>query len=452
MMLTPLRPIAELAVALRKGQTTAVALLEECLDRIATRDLELNAFVTVLAESARTRASEADRELARGHDLGALHGIPISVKDIIDLKGVPTTAASHVRSGHRATADALVLAQLRARGAVFVGKCNLHEFAFGTTGEDSAFGPTRNPIDPGRIPGGSSSGSAVSVAAGMAVISVGTDTGGSIRIPAAACGVVGLKPTFGEISFQGVVPLGATLDHVGPIGLTVGDVALAYEVMADRHLDTRVSSMPNTPTSMRLGLLRDYFLDVLDEDVRRAFENTIDRLGRAGHEIHEVQIPHAESIASIYRHTVLYEALQVHARTLKTQPQDYTAGVRDRLKAGLQMTADTYHEAQRQRTLLVQEVDAAIKGCHALVLPTLPIQAPTLGTTRLRVGEATYDLRELTLRLTQLFDLSGHPAITVPCGETRQGLPCGAQLVGDRGCTRELLAVASRCETDVRNW
>ena len=448
----PLQPISELAARLRQGQTTAAALLEECLDRIATHDPQLNAFITVLTESARARAAAADRELARGHDLGALHGIPVSVKDLIDLNGVPTTAASRVRSDHRAHADAPVLAQLRARGAVFVGKCNLHEFAFGTTGEDSAFGPTCNPHAPGRIPGGSSSGSAVSVATGMAAFSVGTDTGGSIRIPAAACGVVGLKPTFGELSCLGVVPLGATLDHVGPIGPTVGDVEIGYRAMAGSQLDMPSASTPNAPARLRLGLLRDYFLDVMDDQVRVAFENTVDRLGRVGHAIHEVRIPHAETIAEVYRYTVLYEALQVHAPMLEAQPQDYTAGVLKRLRAGFEVTADDYHDAQRRRIVLTQEVDAAIEQCDALILPTLPVAAPPFGTADITIGKAVYDIRGLTLRLTQLFDLTGHPAITLPCGETDDGLPCGVQLVGGSGDTPELLGAALRCEDEIRSW
>ena len=218
--------IVERAARIRTGRTTVSEVIEECLDAITRLDDELNAFITVSVDEAKAAARHADAEIAAGRDLGPLHGIPVSVKDIIDLRGLPTTAASRVRAGDRATADAPVLARLREAGAIFVGKCNLDEFAFGTTGEVSAFGPTRHPHVPGRMPGGSSSGSAVSVAAGMALASIGTDTGGSIRIPSAACGVVGLKPTFGELSCEGVVPLARTLDHVGPIGLTVADVGL----------------------------------------------------------------------------------------------------------------------------------------------------------------------------------------------------------------------------------
>ena len=202
---------------LRAGEVTAQAITEQCLHRIETDNSRLNAFIRVMADEAREQAAAADRELAAGIDRGPLHGVPISIKDLLDIRGVPTTAASRVRDGHIAERDAPAVAHLRQAGAVFVGKTNLHEFAFGTTNEESAFGPARNPHDPSRSPGGSSGGSAISVATGMALATVGTDTGGSIRIPAAACGIVGLKPGLGEVSTDRVVPLSRTLDHVGPL-------------------------------------------------------------------------------------------------------------------------------------------------------------------------------------------------------------------------------------------
>ena len=198
--------IRELARQIRTGQTTTVQIVDRCLQAIVEREKDINAFITLLTDDAQAQARRTDEEIKRGEDRGFLHGIPISIKDIIDLDGVPTTAASAVRQGHRATSDATVVARLRAAGAIFIGKCNLHEFAFGTTGEASAFGRTRNPHVPDRLAGGSSSGSAASVAAGMALASIGTDTGGSIRIPAAACGVGGLKPTQGELTTKGIVP------------------------------------------------------------------------------------------------------------------------------------------------------------------------------------------------------------------------------------------------------
>ena len=233
MIVTPGTTIADLAAALRRRVLTAAALVEECLATIAARDDTLNAFILVRADEARAEARAADRELARGEDRGPLHGIPVSLKDVIDLAGTPTTAATAARAAHRAAADAAVAAHLRAAGAVVIGKCNLHELAFGTTGEASAFGPTRNPHDPQHVAGGSSGGSAVSVSTGMALASIGTDTGGSIRIPASACGVVGLKPAFGEVSVDGVLPLAPSLDHVGPIARSVRDAETLFRVLRE---------------------------------------------------------------------------------------------------------------------------------------------------------------------------------------------------------------------------
>ena len=444
--------IRELAVRIRDGRTTATALVEQCLRTIAQRDDEVNAFIRVLADEARDRARQADSEIARHEDRGMLHGIPLSVKDLIDLEGQPTTAASKVRTGHCATADAPVLARLRAAGVVFVGKCNLHEFAFGTTGEDSAFGPTRNPNAPERMAGGSSSGSAASVAAGMAMASVGTDTGGSIRIPAAACGVVGLKPTLGELSIEGVVPLAPTLDHVGPLGRTVDDTEIVYRVMAGHDVTIGDAARARNAAvrrhaAARLAVPKRYFLDRLDTDVRRAFEDAVARLQEAGCRIDEVSIPHANTIAATYRDTQLYEAFQIHRHTLETRFDDYSPDVRERLDLGRTLSKDDYDRTQRDRKVLRSEVDAALEGVGALVLPTLAIPAPALGSESIVLEGQTNDLRAVSLRLTQLFNLTGHPAVSLTSGTTPDGLPCATQLVGRRDETQALLALASRYES-----
>ena len=270
---------------LRAGEITAEEVTEACLARIEA-DVRLNAFILVMADTARQQAREADRELAAGRDRGPLHGVPISLKDLIDIAGTPTTAASRVRDGHVADHDAPVITALRAAGAVFIGKTNLHEFAFGTTNEESAFGPARNPHDASRSPGGSSGGSAVSVATGMALASIGTDTGGSIRIPAAACGVVGLKPRYGEVSTEGVVPLSRRLDHVGPLTRTVTDAGLVYDALVST---ARPTARATTPVSqLRLGVPRQYFCDLLDNDVRSRFEEALDRFRRAGAHVEDV--------------------------------------------------------------------------------------------------------------------------------------------------------------------
>ena len=452
MIVSPGTTIAALGPRLRRGDVTAGALVEACLATIEKRDPVLNAFITVLANDARRQARALDAELARGLDRGPLHGIPISLKDIIDRAGTPTTAASRLRAGHRAAADAPVTARLRAAGAIIVGKCNLHEFAFGTTGEESAYGPSRNPHAPAHVPGGSSSGSAVSVAAGMALASIGTDTGGSIRIPASACGVVGLKPTHGEVSAAGVVPLAPSLDHVGPIARSVGDAALLYGIMcgAPRRADGGGQQVePPAALWPRLGIPRRYFLDLLEPAVEGAFADTVERLARAGCRIDDVDIPHAADTGPVYLHTQLAEAAEQHGADLDARPDAYGRGVRLRLELGRYVLAEDYVRAQRGRRILTAEVDAALENRAALLLPTLPIVPPRLGTDRIAIGEATETTRALTLRLTQLFDVTGHPAISIPCG-TAGGLPAAVQLVGRRGETEGLLAVAAACEGVIR--
>ena len=447
-----LTTIVETATRLRTGETTAIELVERCLDAIARLDTDLNAFITVTSDDARAAAERADQMRTKGRLLGPLHGVPISVKDLINLRGVPTTAASRALSRDPAAADAPVAAQLRRAGAIFIGKCNLHEFAFGTTGEDSAFGATRNPHAITHMAAGSSSGSAVSVVTGMALASIGTDTGGSIRIPSAACGVVGLKPTFGELSYAGIVPLAGTLDHVGPIGLTVDDVAIVYHAMRAGH-DARQQGTDEPTASqdtVQMALPRRYFLDLLDVEVRDLFEAAVERVRSAGGSVDPVDIRHASETRIAYLHTQLWEAASVHAKTLAARADDYTPGVRQRLESARSVSRDDYLRAQETRDILRHEVDAILDTRGALILPTLPIPAPTLGTHEVAIGGESRDLRTVMLRLTQLFNLTGHPAISVPCGVTSAGLPCAIQLVGHRKKTRQLLELASRFEGPIR--
>jgi aspartyl-tRNA(Asn)/glutamyl-tRNA(Gln) amidotransferase subunit A len=441
------RTIAELARALRAREMTALAVTERCLQAISERDRTLNAFIAVLADGAREQARQADVEIAGGRYRGPLHGVPISLKDLIDLDGTPTTAASRVRTGHKATADAAVVTRLREAGAIFIGKTNLHEFALGTTNEDSAFGPVRHPLDPTRSPGGSSGGSAVSVLAGMAYASIGTDTGGSIRIPSAACGLVGLKPTFGDVPTGGIVPLSRTLDHVGPMCRSVEDAAIVYDALCG------TSRHPPTPApgarGRRLGVLRGYFMALLDPDIESGVERTYTRLREAGVELQDVGIAHATDIAAVYTCIVLSEAAAYHARTLEDRGGEYTTNVRMRLETGRYILAEDYLRALRGRDVLTHEVDAAMEGLDGLLLPALPIPASTIGSPTVRIGNADEQVRSLTLRLTQLFNLTGHPAVSVPCGRTPNGLPIGLQIVGHRGRTPALLGLARDVEPHV---
>lgn len=432
---------------LRAGTSTAVEITEACLRRIEAEQSRLNAFICVMAADARREAADADRDLAAGRDHGSLHGVPISIKDLVDVRGVPTTAASRVREGHVAGTDAPIVAHLRKAGAVLLGKTNLHEIAYGTTSEESAFGPVRNPHDLTRSPGGSSGGSAVSLAAGMALGSIGSDTGGSIRVPASACGTVGLKPTYGEVSAEGVVPLARTLDHVGPLARTVTDAWLMYRALlgaTDRPVVT-----PRPVGDMRLGLPRAYFCDLLDDEVRTRFEEAVAALRAAGARIEDVDIPHAAVTPAVYLHIHASEATACHVAMLDTVPEGYSPTVRLRLEMGRYIQAGDYIRALNAREVLRREVDAAIGDRDGLVLPTLPIPAPPVGAESLSVGGGTLLVRALMLRLTQLFNLTGHPAVTMPCGRTSQGLPCGLQLVGRRHETETLLQVALACEAQL---
>jgi aspartyl-tRNA(Asn)/glutamyl-tRNA(Gln) amidotransferase subunit A len=438
--------IAETFPRLGRGEIKAERITEECLARIAALNPTLNAFITVTADEALAAAREADREIAAGRHRGPLHGIPVSLKDLVDQRGIATTAASKVRHDHVAAADAPVTARLREAGAIFVGKTNLHEFAFGTTSSESAFGPARHPADPARSPGGSSGGSAIAIATGMSLGTVGTDTGGSIRIPSAACGVVGLKPTWGEIPAAGVVPLSRQLDHVGPLARSVTDAWLQYDAMRARTACGPASLEAATARRLRFGVPEGYLFDRLDLEVERGVRAAIESLRRAGATTTPVSIPHAGLIAPVYMHLSLADAAEYHARTLESRPGEYTPHVRLRLEMGRHVLAEDYVRALRGKAILAREIDRALDGVDALVLPTLSIPAPPIGAETVPVKGGREPVRALMLRCTQPFNLSGHPALSLPCGKTSEGLPIGLQLVGRAGATEALLQTALAVE------
>lgn len=441
--------ISELTASVAAGRITSEKLTENCLSVIEKLNPKLNAFITVTADEALQQARQADKEIAAGRRIGPLHGIPISLKDLIDQKGVPTTAASQVRRDHEATADAVVTRRLRNAGAVFVGKTNLHEFAFGTTSEDSGYGAVLNPLDPNRSPGGSSGGSAVSVATGMALGTVGTDTGGSIRIPAAACGIVGLKPEWGHISASGVVPLSRQLDHVGPLAASVADAWMLYNAMQPEGGQIS-DALDATPLKgLRIGKLGAYFFDRLDADVETGVLSTIEKLQQRGATVTDVDVPHAADMAAIYLHLVFGDAAEYHARTLVSRPQDYTTPVRLRLEMARYVLAEDYIRALRGKAVIAREVTRALEGVDVLALPALAIPAPPLGAATMPVKGGQDQVRALMLRCTQPFNLSGHPAISIPCGTTRHGMPIGLQLVGHKGRTPALVQAALAAEQEL---
>ena len=433
-----LRSIVELSPLVRSGAVSPVDLTEGCLARIDARP-ELNAFITVLRDAAIADARRAQEEIAAGRYRGPLHGIPISVKDLVDVAGSPTTSGSAVTPRHP-DRDAPIVARLREAGAIVIGKTNLHEFAFGTTSEESAFGAVKHPRDAARSAGGSSGGAAVALVEGMCFGSIGTDTGGSIRIPSAACGIVGLKPAYGELPCDGIVPLSTTLDHVGPMARSVFDTGVMFAVLkgAPMETDSRVRYV--------FGVPEPFFCDRLHPDVRSALERTRDRLVSDAHEIRSVAIANAAITPDVYLHIVLPEAFWYHAPTLEAEGSRYSPGVKLRLEMGRYILAEDYIRARHLRTVLRRAVDAALDGCDALLLPTLPIPAPLLGEASVDVDGAREPVRAAMLRLTQLFNITGHPAVALPAGTTNDGWPVSVQLVGHHGQTERLLSVAAAVE------
>ena len=435
-----LRSITEIAPLVRAQTLSPVDLVSRCLMRIdAGRDV--NAFITVMREQALEEAHRAAGEIAAGRYLGPLHGIPVSVKDLLDVDGTPTTSGSRVPP-KVPSRDAAVVQRLRHAGAIVIGKTNLHEFAFGTTSDETAFGPVRHPRDASRSAGGSSGGSAAALVEGMCFGSVGTDTGGSIRIPAAACGIVGLKPTLGEISCDGVIPLSTTMDHVGPMARTVGDVGLLFQAMKG----ATVQGIAPAGGRLCFGIPRRYFFDRLDPAARTAVDAAIGRIREAGYSVHDVDIEHAEWTPHVYLHIVLPEASCYHAAALAGHADQYSPGVRLRLEMGRYLLAEDYVRALRLRSALTAAVARALERCDALILPTLPIAAPPIGATTVDVDGVQAPVRATMLSLTQLFNLTGHPALALPAGTGPEGLPRSLQIVGHCGRTERLLDIAAAIE------
>ena len=436
-----LRAIGDVSPLVRARHVSAVALVREALARAEARP-ELNAFILIMRESALAEAAHADAEIAAGRYRGPLHGIPITVKDLVDVAGTPTTAASKVPA-RLAAADAPIVRRLREAGAIVIGKTNLHEFAFGTTSDETAFGPVRHPRDPSRSAGGSSGGSAVSVLEGACFGSVGTDTGGSIRIPAAACGIVGLKPGLGEISCDGVIPLSTTLDHVGPLARTVADAALLFQAMKG----STVHGIAPAGGLLTFGVLRSFFFERLDPDTAACLEHGLGRVQEAGYTLREAAVAEASITPDVYLHICLPEAARYHARTLEEHPELYSPGVRLRLEMGRYILAEDYIRAMGLRARLTAAVDRALDRCDALLLPALPIPAPPVGATAVTVNGVDMPIRATMLGRTQLFNITGHPAIALPAGRGPDGLPRSLQIVGHRGRTERLLDIAAALET-----
>ncbi len=451
--MTELLPtIADAAGLLRRRAVSSAELTAGCLRTIADRDPALGAFITVTADAARSAAAAADRELASGHDRGPLHGIPVALKDLFDQAGVPTTAGSRLLGTDAASEDSAVAAGLRAAGAVFVGKTNLHEWAFGVTTDNPHFGPARNPWATERIPGGSSGGSAVALVTGMCLASVGSDTGGSIRIPASLCGIVGLKPTSGRVSLRGAIPLSWTLDHAGPMGRTVRDTAITLAAIAghdrrdpgsvDRPLDDYLGDLEGGIRGMRIGLAVPYFFEQSDAAVAASVRAAVAVLGAAGAVVSEVALPRTDDLRATQRTILGTDAAAFHRERIAAHRDGFGADVAARIDAGLLVTGPEYALARRTRDALIRLFDDVFDRFDLLALPATPCVAP------FREGaDAVAAAAQLTA-LTSPFNLTGLPAISLPCGHDADGLPIGLQLVSRRWSEAPLLRAARAYERE----
>ena len=453
--------LAQAAERIRSGSLSPVELTQAYLDRIAALDGRFNAFLTVFSDQALAAAREAASEIKAGRYRGPLHGIPYGIKDLVYTRSGATTAGSRVLADFRPGFDAGVIERLNAAGAIALGKTALHEFAYGPTGVNPHYGTPQNPWGADRVPGGSSSGSGVAVSAELIPWAIGSDTGGSIRIPAAFCGVVGLKPTYGRVSRFGVLGLSWSMDHVGPLARTVEDAALALGGMAG--YDRRDPASGNQPApdfaqgindgvrGLRVGVVRDYFFRNLDPDVAAAVETAAGVRAKAGAAVTEVALPLAAHSSVINLPVQLSEAATYHQALLRKHWDLYSPMVRSRLLPGFAVTATMYLNGQRARALLTQQARDLLTQVDVLLTPTEPVGAPRIGDDVVNIdGRAEGVVNALT-RLTRPFNLTGLPAISVPCGFTSEGLPIGLQLAG-RPWDEATVLRAARAFEQATDW
>ncbi len=429
--------IEAVAPLIRSKKISPVELTRFFLDRIGRLQPSINAYITVTADAALAQARRAEAEIVRGRYRGPLHGIPISLKDLFYTRGVRTTAGSKILRRFIPKENAVIVNRLQDAGCVLLGKTNLHEFAFGATNVNPHYGPVRNPWDRTRISGGSSGGSAAAVVSAQAMASFGTDTGGSIRIPAAACGCVGFKPTWGRVPMGGVIPLAPSLDHAGPLARCVLDAALLLDAVAEPRLwkawtARAASEIRRGSPPLRIGIPRQFFFRKIQPGVRAAVDAAIGAFEELGARIEPLNLAGMEETAGLAAEITGDEAFAYHRRRMERRPQDYGADVRARLLSGGQATAAAYIQARERQAAYARRLEAAFDKIDLIVAPTLPVTAPRVEQNEVRIGNTDEDVRTALLRLTRPGNLSGLPAVSVPCGFSREGLPVGLQLIGRR--------------------
>jgi aspartyl-tRNA(Asn)/glutamyl-tRNA(Gln) amidotransferase subunit A len=432
-------PATALIGLLASKKVSAEEVTRGLLERIQRYDPHLRAFITVDADGAlaQARAADASRDEQR-----PLRGVPVAIKDNIATQGLRTTAGSRVLADWIPTNDAPVVRRLKEAGAVILGKTNMHEFAYGGTCANVEFGAVRNPWNMDHVPGGSSGGSGVAVAAGLATLALGTDTAGSVRLPACQCGIVGLKPTYGRVSIQGVVPLAWSLDHVGPMTRTVADAALLFAVLAG----CEQADLTGGIRGLRLGVPRRYFFNGLQPDVESAVGRALEVLAELGAEVVDVDWPGVELSNSVTWTIVMAEASAYHRAWFRERPDDYSAETRANLALAETLPAADYVQAQRARTVLQQAVTDVLERVDALVTPALAITAPRIGQTTVTVDGKTKEINPVFIRLADPFNVTGLPAISVPCGFGVDGLPIGLQIAAAPFAEHTVLRIAHAFE------
>ena len=450
--------IEQAARLLRKQSISPSDLVEVALARIERFNPAFNTFLTVAAAQARAGARRAEKQLRGLGTKSLLCGIPLSIKDNFTTRGVRTTAGSLLLTNFVPGEDSDVVQKLTRAGAIVLGKTNMHEFAYGITSENPHYGPSRNPWDPDRVTGGSSGGSAAALAMGIGYAATGTDTGGSIRIPSALCGIVGLKPTFGLVSVEGVVPLAKTLDHAGPMARNVTDVCIILAAIAGDYPPKAVRPDPqklrkNRPRKFRIGWPKQYFFERIDREVYDAIELAARCFQSLGATIRPVPLPGLEHSVEPSTNIALAEATQYHESQgyFPAQASKYGDDVRYRLELGRKVLAADYLHALEVKRKITQEFDAVFASIDVILAPTLPVPAPRIGEKEVVIAGEKETVRSALVRLNRPANLTGHPAISISCGFTRSGLPIGLQLIGPHWSEARLLSIALAYE-DATEW
>ncbi|MBM3943275.1 MAG: Asp-tRNA(Asn)/Glu-tRNA(Gln) amidotransferase GatCAB subunit A [SAR202 cluster bacterium] len=424
----------------KSRQLSPVEIVNACLERIEATEPVLNSFITLLPERARAAARQAEAEIQRGYYRGPLHGIPVGLKDLFHTAGVRTTSGSRIFDTFVPAQDCTVAARLAQAGAILLGKLNMHQFAYGPTGENADYGHMHNPWDPERYAGGSSGGSGSAAAAGQCPITLGSDTGGSIRIPAALCGIVGLKPTYGLVSRHGLTPLAWSLDHPGPMTRAVEDAALTLQVIAGHDPQDAASAQIAVPdyaasltgnvSGLRIGVVKEFFEAPVDPDVARAVQDAVSLLGELGATVSQVSLPMFRLSQAISNAILMPEATAYHRELLQKEGHKLYPPVRLRMEAGLFISATDYLKAQQARRHFNAQVASLLREVDLLAGPAVPVPAPPLLTNQVEIGGQKVGATAALTQYTRPYNVSGTPAISVPCGFSQEGLPIGLQLAG----------------------